>query len=656
MQNFFNRLFGKFKAAAPGVAPAPVVASRRVLSPAGAGAGAVSSNPVQRTRQQINNPDLSTSQRVDKEESTSSNTLGGIRFAPVEIETQALLSQIVFVQIINETIKLGAHLYSRVAIAQINGSGKACLIFADKSKVTSDDLQAVVELLKQKGYHLNAEGVQGYFAMSSLVIALSQGHLDATSLGVDRNIARDPAKNSLMSSFIDIVAWAYTNNADDIDFAVDLTSAKSQICFKIGGRYIRPDRHLLPTDTINQMLGIAWQKSGGGAQAQFEVKSEQQANINLELPKSAAIPKGARVRLRWSGMANDKGTTVTTRIQRLGDSASIRSLDGAGYLNSHMDILKRVLHSEGGMVVLSGVVGSGKSTSLTSLISMLPREIKIVSMEDPVELEIPYAYQKTITRDLLASGPDPAFNSATRALYRSAMDVLYLGEIRDRETGLVARQVSESGHSVYTTTHARSALGIFDRFSSPAIGIPRDVLGTPEIVKLLVYQALLPVTCSHCGKSPDDYAREFKLSGQALESHHIYFDRLTRLYGVDPARYRLRDANGCKHCQKEELPELNGFKGRTVVAEMIEPDEQMLEHVITGNNIELTRYWRMLASPNFDDPNLVGKTTMECAIYKAVNGIIDPREIEPRFMSFETVEAKRKNALSRHAPGAVKQH
>lgn len=580
-----------------------------------------------------------------RQESPVFQTLGGIRFAPIEIETQADLSKIAFFKIINKEVYLGAYLYSRIAIAQINNSDKTCCIFADKSKVTADDLVAVFDLLKNKGYKLHNDGIQGYFAMSTLVISLSQGHLDAESLAFDRTIARDPSKNSLMSSFSDIVSWAYENNADDIDFVVDVTSPKSQICFKIGGRYIRPERHCLPTDTVSQMLGIAWQKSQGGAQAQFEIKTEQQANISLELPKNATNPDGARVRLRWSGMANDKGTVVTTRIQRLGASAKIRSLNGAGYIPSQMDILNRVIHSEGGMVVIAGVVGSGKSTSLTGLMTMLPTNIKIVSIEDPVELDIPYAYQKTITRDLLATGPDPAFSSATRALYRSALDVLYLGEIRDRETGLVARQVTESGHSVYTTTHARSALGIFDRFSSPAIDIPRDVLSTPEIVKLLVYQALLPVTCAHCGKSPDDYALDAGLRDKELDEHRKYFERLFTLYSIEPERYRLRDPKGCKHCRKDELPELNGFMGRTVVAEMIEPNEQMLEHVMSGNNIELMRYWRSLATPKFDDENLVGKTTMECAVYKAAQGFIDPREIESRFMSFETVELRRQQSV-----------
>ena len=81
-----------------------------------------------------------------------------------------------------------------------------------------------------------------------------------------------------------------------------------------------------------------------------------------------------------------------------------------------------------------------------------------------------------------------------------------------------------------------------------------------------------------------------------------------------------------------------------MVSELIELDEQMLEFILANNNIELHRYWRSLASPDYTDENLVGKTTMECAIYKAAHGLVDPREIEPRFMSYETVEAKRQFA------------
>lgn len=576
---------------------------------------------------------------------------GGLRMAREEITSTDDLENVVFEKVINDEIKLAPHLYASVAIAKVNATDKDVLLFVNKQKAKREEIEAVLTQLQKKALTPTSASIQGYFASSTVVMALSQGDITSTSLQFKRDLTRDPARNALMSTFTDVVSWAYANNADDIDFAVNREADRSQICFKIGGRYIRPEQWLLPTDTLIAMLGIAWQMSGGGNGATFDMKLEQQALVMLDLPRSTAVPKGARVRLRWSSMAIDKGVVVTTRIQRLGESAMIKSLDAAGYLPSQLNVIKRVIHSEGGMAVLAGVVGSGKSTSLVQMINMLPPDIKIQSFEDPVELELLRGYQKTITRDLAKAGDDSAFVAGTRALYRSALDVFYMGEVRDRETGLVARQVVESGHSVYTTTHARSSLGITDRFASPAIAINRDVLATPGILKLLMYQALLPTNCPHCSMSPADYARTFTLHGDDLEQHHRYFDRIERLYGADRSVYRMRSHVGCKHCQKPGLPELNGFTGRTVVSEMVEPDEQMLEYIAAEDGaLKLHKYWRSMASPRFDDDNLVGKDTMECAIYKAICGttdgespvgLIDPREIEPRFMSFETVEFKR---------------
>ena len=259
-------------------------------------------------------------------------------------------------------------------------------------------------------------------------------------------------------------------------------------------------------------------------------------------------------------------------------------------------------------------------------------------------------YQKTISRDLTATGPDPGFISAVRAVYRSAMDILLLGEIRDETTGLLARSIAESGHSVYTTTHAKSALGVIDRFTSPAIGIPRDVLATPDIVKLLAFQALLPTTCKFCGKTPSNFAHAHELKGDKLSTHQAYFSRIERLYGIDAEKFILRDPAGCEHCKKQDLPELNGYSGRTVVYEMVELDEIMLGHILKADNLKLYKHWRSLShnsgKVNYEDENLIGKDAMECAILKASKGLIDPREIEPRFMDFKSVEIKRNSTKS----------
>ena len=563
--------------------------------------------------------------------------LGGFEFEQDEIDSVDKLMQIVFTRVINAEVKIGMHLYSRIAVVRYTEAGKECGLFVDRQKINGDEVEEIVALLKNNGYTV----LKGFFASSTIIISLAQGHLNGDLLKSARDIARDPNKNALFQTFTDIIGWSYDNKADDVDFAVDLASSSSQVAFKIGGRYIKPPKYNINTDTMVQLLGIAWQRSGGGSSPTFDHRYEQQAQITLDLPKTRTRPNGARIRLRWSGMAIDKGTVVTMRVQRLGESALVKSLDQAGYLNTHMGTFRRVINSEGGMVCFAGVVGSGKSTSLAQLLGLLPGYLKIQSVEDPVELEIPNAYQKTVARDLLNAGQDKAFLSAARAIYRSALDVLYLGEIRDTETGGIARQVVESGHTVYTTTHARSALGIVDRFVSPQIGIPREVLGSPDILKLLVYQALLPVNCPHCSKSPEDYQHAYPVTGHELEIHHRYWDRIERLYKIDREKFRIHDKNGCPICRKEELPELNGLNGRTVVCEMVEPDEEMIGLILDGEKLKMYQYWRSLADNRFDTQNLVGKTAMECAIYKASLGQIDPHEIEERFMSFETAEMKR---------------
>jgi len=577
-------------------------------------------------------------------------TFGGIECSRELITTEDALLGAPFFKVINSDVKVNAWLYSKIAVVLLSENSRECAFFINRDEITQDVVADVVQLLKNSNYQV----IKGYFAVSKLIISLSQGHISSATLGSRREIARDPTKSALFQEFKKVVAWAYDQNADDIDWALNLQEQDSQIAFKIGGRYVRPPQHVIKSETMSHLLGIAWQLSGGGSSAQFDSRIEQQAQITLELAAEAHRPKGAKIRLRWSGMAIDKGTVVTMRVQRLGESARIKSLETAGYLKSHMDILKRVIRSEGGLVCFAGKVGSGKSTSLAQVISRLPHYLKIQSIEDPVELDIPNAYQKTLARVLTQSEVDTAFLSAARALYRSALDVLYLGEVRDTETGGIARQVVESGHTVYTTTHARSGLGIIERFVSPQINIPREVLGAPGIIRLLIYQALLPVNCEHCSVSPTDSIRQFGIEGEAAVEHEVYWSRVERLFKVDRDSFRVHNPAGCHHCRKDGIQELNGFNGRTVVCEMIEPNDEMGQMILNGNTSDLHAYWRSLSDGKFDSPDMIGKNAMECAIYKATLGAIDMREIEERFETFETIEAKQNMGRERHGKPVLK--
>jgi type II secretory ATPase GspE/PulE/Tfp pilus assembly ATPase PilB-like protein len=249
---------------------------------------------------------------------------------------------------------------------------------------------------------------------------------------------------------------------------------------------------------------------------------------------------------------------------------------------------------------------------------------------------MPGVHQKTISRDL-DSDDDAAFQAGVRTLFRSALDVFLMGEVRDVATGRVVRAVLESGHSALTTTHAASALGIYTKYASPQVGIPLDVLGTPGLLKLNVYQALLAKNC-RCALAPDDLAQD--LDAQARAQQAQLLDDIQALYGIQAHALRMRNPQGCEHCRRSDLSALWGYAGRTVVAEMVEPDEVMCELILKGEMVRLRRHWRSLSDGDITSGNLTGKTAMEVAMFKAAQGLIDPREVQQHFDSFRSLASK----------------
>lgn len=577
---------------------------------------------------------------------------GGLRFGKDVLESKENVATVTFKECLNEILELSMTLGSKIAVVKAQAQGKRVLFFVDRHRVEEDELREVLDVVARRGYELLEAGVQGHFAAATIVTAITQGHLDQSRVQLEREIKRDAQKGSLWASFVSIIGWAHENKASDVDFVLLVNESKSHLAFKIGGQYIRPPKYELPTDTVRQMLGTAWQFNVGGSSADLDLKSVLQALILVDIPARQGKPK-ATLRLRWSSQPMDKGLVVTFRIQPLGQAVAVRSLEDGGYLPWQLKVLRRAVKSEGGMIVVAGVVNSGKSTTLAQMIRPIALERKVVGIEDPVELEIEGAYQSTVARSVSGEGGDNAFVAATKAVFRSSLDALYLGEVRDYASGLVGQQVAESGHSVYTTTHASSALGIINRFASDVIRMPRQVLSSPGFLKLLVYQALLPTNCPHCCMSPDEFKRDF-VGVDKHGKHEDYFRLLHSLYAIEPTNFRLRNPLGCEHCRRDELPELNGLLGRTVVAEMVELDETMLELILEGNNVKLLRHWRAQATPNYTDANLAGKTAMECAIYKAARGEIDPREIEPRFKSFETIWAERQAESASRGAGLMR--
>jgi type II secretory ATPase GspE/PulE/Tfp pilus assembly ATPase PilB-like protein len=242
-----------------------------------------------------------------------------------------------------------------------------------------------------------------------------------------------------------------------------------------------------------------------------------------------------------------------------------------------------------------------------------------MTLEDPVEYLIPGAVQNTIARDVdTLSGS--RFATKLMALKRSAMTDVLLGEVRDVETGRAFVDLAGSGVSVYTTTHAASALLAAERMASASVGVPRDFLATPGVLKILVYQVLLPRLCNQCA-----------LSGSAIEGlDRRLLDLIQSLFQGDVQALRFRNPQGCATCNNRQVPELSGYLGRTVAAHCLEP--------------ALNKgYYQSLRSSNYDRFQ-VGQTSgaLITAMDKAFSGQVDPRDIEVRFHAFETERRLRK--------------
>jgi type II secretory ATPase GspE/PulE/Tfp pilus assembly ATPase PilB-like protein len=267
----------------------------------------------------------------------------------------------------------------------------------------------------------------------------------------------------------------------------------------------------------------------------------------------------------------------------------------------------------------------------------------VITLEDPAEYLIPNALQNTICRTL-DEKDDMSFDIKLKTIKRSAMNDLLIGEIRDAAGGRAFMDLAGCGVNLYTTVHAGSALLIADRLCSSFIGVARDLLSTPGILKLLVYQCLISRLCSYCALD----ARQVIAGGDWVCAHGITRDAewfkkwlktIEIFLGLSTEELRFRRASGCERCLSASLSSLNGTQGRTVVAEMIEPITEtfFLEALKRHDGLGLYEWFHSRPRSHFSDLDMRGKTAMQCAIYKMSQGQIDPRQVESKFGSFELI-------------------
>lgn len=480
-------------------------------------------------------------------------------------------------------------------------------IFALADYVAGDQADELARRIQAAGYIL-AQPAR-YVLNASLLLGVAR---DGFTHGAGARQTRDE-QGALAEAFHELVEWGVKNRASDLHLNVNLREPESEVKYTIFGRYVAPECfRRMPTRMLMEMLAVAWMDVSGGNGAVFDPSTEQQGSLSRKYA-------GQEVILRWASMAGESGPSVCLRLLEKNRLADIPPLESLGYPSHQIDMLEQALDSGGGAVVFAGTVGSGKSTTLASLIARLPAERKVVTIEDPVEYTIPGAIQNSISRRLDTEA-HAAFATKLRALKRSAMSDVLLGEVRDRETGLAFMDLTGSGINVYTTVHAPSVAFVAERLASDFIGVSRDFLAMPGTLKLLVWQTLLPKLCG-CALPILPTLPHASAAARKLRTLEALFPGPVELL-------RQRNRSGCEECRRQGLPELYGYDGRSVAAEMVDP----------RLHPELREWMRDRGRGSF--PVSIAEA-MDSAMAAAYTGIFDPSDIEERFHSF-TVEARRR--------------
>ncbi len=293
----------------------------------------------------------------------------------------------------------------------------------------------------------------------------------------------------------------------------------------------------------------------------------------------------------------------------------VPTLPDLGYAQSHVDLMELGQARNSGLITVCGVTGSGKSTTIRTLLSYDPDrgKRKRYSLEDPVEYKIYGVSQIAVKR--ASAGDDSEMLAMANALLRADPDDVMLGEVRTREMGQTLELMVLSGHRVYTTLHTASAFGAVKRLGSDVIGIKREILSDPNFLSLLIYQALLPVLCEHC-KLPAQDRLDPKMRTQMER------------FGLDTRKLFVENPQGCAKCGGV------GVKGQTVAAEVVVLNAAMRRMIEHGQLVEAETLWRQSRRAAFDEDDMTGKTALEHALYKVSLGLVDPYEAQRPFTPY----------------------
>lgn len=423
----------------------------------------------------------------------------------------------------------------------------------------------------------------------------------------------DQIKKKNETTEIEDFAWKLIDRAIEMetsDIHIESRSTYAQIFYRIYGERI--EQANISKDTALEICNVLYGFHADSSSKTIAWDIESVHDTSIEHQSS----NGKAVQLRFSSGPIHPGGNFHAVIRILVMDSSSKPLEKVGYAPQQISIIEEMLTGAQGMVLLVGPTNSGKSTSMQAIMNRIferrGRDIKAITVEDPVEYLIPGACQMGVPkgRKSLEDADGSVYSTFLKATLRQDPDVVMVGEVRDGESAGAIKNLVLAGRKLLTTLHVYEAFSVYQRLLE--LGVPSSVLMMEGFISGIIFQRLVPVICPKCS-IPVEAAFE-----QGIIRTPVY-NRVMRVSDLSVHDVRVRCKSGCAHCN------YTGIVGRSPCAAILVPDTQFLTYMRAGNEMAARDYWHSNAEQNIEG---LGVTAVSHAIYKMRQGIHDPSDIE----------------------------
>ena len=405
--------------------------------------------------------------------------------------------------------------------------------------------------------------------------------------------------NQMQKDFVDIIARAAAQKVSDIHIEVaDQTTI-----------YFRIDGSMQPVLEYNSQWGESFVRAAfasadisNSSYAQNEYQTAQKdGRTPLRGTKDLYLPNGILgIRMQFNPIAFGSQYVV---MRLLYDNPSEGIKTEQEFNEYEQRLLLRLRSAPTGLVVVAGPTSSGKSTTLVRNMALMLKErryeINLITVEDPAEQKIFGAHQMPVVNAVNEEQREEKFTEALAAALRSDPDTLMVGEIRTLSAAQLTVKGALSGHNVWTTLHANSAMGALTRLLD--MGVEAFKLKDETMMRGLVSMRLFKKLCPYCR--------------ERLADHHDHnaYNRVKECFGDLGLNQTYIRGAGCEHCNGA------GTIGRIKAGEIIMTNSEFLNMALSGDTEGATKYW--LEKMN-------GRTLKEAAMELMLRGIIGVDELE----------------------------